>query len=341
MMFPELWRRLTLGGGIRNWGTAVRFDEQAFRPPMYSYAAAAWDVFRQRNLMQTPMLFRGEPIIVDAKLAGQYDFRWKKESGGKGAYPWAVGLESTVNGVLIGRVGYQYGDDNRRGLSLGAGINVGQFRLEYAFRNRINAGASFFENDPIGDEHHVGATYFWGGKSTNVPVVPVVVTQPIDTAALNQAVRDAVSAQLAMLRPLLDSLSAQRVEISNEGDLVAKYIVPVHFGFDSTAVSDSDMIVLGQIADVIRRVYPQALVTIEGFADPAGSQQYNLDLSRRRAIAVKDIMVRRFGMPERQFKTVGYGEQNVRQVTPGARRDDTDARRNRRVTFTIDATQRF
>jgi peptidoglycan-associated lipoprotein len=101
------------------------------------------------------------------------------------------------------------------------------------------------------------------------------------------------------------------------------------------------MVVLGQIADVIRRVYPSALVTIEGFADPAGTVQYNLDLSRRRAEAVKRIMVERFGMPDRQFKTVGYGEQPVRQVNPGARAGDAGAGRNRRVTFTIDATQRF
>ena len=351
----DLRSRLMIGFGVRNIGTKVEFEEgranpadapddpeddevgneTSFHHPRMAYFGAGLDLLRRRNLIQTPLLFRGQAIVFDAKAVAEVRMIQDQEISA------GFGIEGTANGVAIGRIGYQLGDDNRRGLSLGAGINVGQFRLEYAFRNRINAGASFFENDPIGDEHHVGATYFWGGKSTNVPVVPVVVTQPIDTAALNQAVRDAVSAQLAMLRPLLDSLAAQRVEISNEGDLVAKYIVPVHFGFDSTAVSDSDMIVLGQIADVIRRVYPQALVTIEGFADPAGSQQYNLDLSRRRAMAVKDIMVRRFGMPERQFKTVGYGEQNVRQVTPGARRDDTDARRNRRVTFTIDATQRF
>ena len=34
------------------------------------------------------------------------------------------------------------------------------------------------------------------------------------------------------------------------------------------------------------------------------------------------------------------GEQQVRQVVPGAERDDPGAQRNRRVTFTIDATQR-
>ncbi|HEX6051241.1 MAG TPA: OmpA family protein, partial [Gemmatimonadaceae bacterium] len=207
--------------------------------------------------------------------------------------------------------------------------------------NRKNAGASFWSFDPIGDEHHVSATFFWGGAATNVPTVPVIVTQPFDTAAINNAVRDAVSRELDRLRPLLDSLRQSRVEIQRESDLVSRYVVPVHFGFDSAVVRDSDLVVLGQIAEVIRQVYPTALVTIEGFADPAGSLQYNLALSRRRAVAVKDVMVRRFGMPDRQFRTVGYGEQFERQVSPGARKDDPGAEENRRVTFTIDATRRF
>jgi peptidoglycan-associated lipoprotein len=101
------------------------------------------------------------------------------------------------------------------------------------------------------------------------------------------------------------------------------------------------MVILGQVADVIKRIYPTALVTIEGFADPAGSPQYNLDLSRRRAESVRNVMVQRYGLPMRQFKTVGYGESRQRQVEAGARRDQPGAEQNRRVTFTIDATQHF
>ena len=97
----------------------------------------------------------------------------------------------------------------------------------------------------------------------------------------------------------------------------------------------------GQIADVIRRVYPSSLVTIEGFADPAGTPQYNLALSRRRADAVKQVMVTRYNLPAGQFKAVGYGEQTSRQVTPGARGAAAGAEQNRRVVFTIDATQHF
>jgi peptidoglycan-associated lipoprotein len=117
--------------------------------------------------------------------------------------------------------------------------------------------------------------------------------------------------------------------------------VPVHFGFDSAAVREEDMTVLSQIAQVIRQIYPTALVTIEGFADPSGTVQYNMNLSRRRAEAVRDVMVSRFGLPAAQFRAVAYGEQVARQVIPGARRDDPGAEANRRVVFTIDATRRF
>jgi len=336
VLLPDLWSRLTMGGGVKNWGTEATFSDVGARPPLDSYVAGAFDVFKHRNLMQTPMLFRGQPIVIDAKVVGQVDFPYHNE-----IYS-AFGLEGTVNGVAIGRIGYQFGDDNRSGLSLGAGINVGQFRLEYAFRNRHNAGASFFSSDPIGDEHHVSATFFWGGASTNTPAVPVIVTQPIDTAAINSAIRDAVARELANLRPLLDSLRAARVEIQRDTvDLVSRYVVPIHFDFDSAVVRDTDVVILGQIAEVIKKVYPTALVTIEGFADPAGSQSYNLQLSRRRAIAVKQVMVTRFGLPDAQFKAIGYGEQFARQVSPGARRNDPGALENRRVTFTIDATKHF
>jgi outer membrane protein OmpA-like peptidoglycan-associated protein len=338
LLVPEAYfSRLTLGAGMRNWGTQVTFDSLSERPPLDFYVAGAFDLLRHTNLLQTPILFSGQPIVADAKFVAQVAFPYQQE-----VVP-SVGIEGTVNGVVIGRIGYVFGPDNRAGLSLGAGINVGQFRLEYAFRNRQNAGASFFSYDPIGDEHHVSATLFFGGPQTNVPVVPVIINQPIDTAAINAAVREAVQRELANLRPLLDSLRNARVEVQriDSSAMVARYIVPIHFDFDSAVVREGDMATLGQVAEVIRRAYPTALVTIEGFADPAGSREYNMRLSRRRAEAVKAAMVSRFNLPSAQFRTIGYGEQFERQVAPGARRNDPGAEENRRVTFTIDATRHF
>lgn len=338
MQFPGVFsERLTLGVGFRNWGTNVNFDEgfRGFAPPLYGYAGLGFDLLRHRNLIQTPLLFRGQPIIFDAKVLGQVNVPEDHE-------PYVgAGIEATMNGVALLRLGYQTGDDNRAGISLGAGVNVGQFRLEYAFRNYKNGGAGFFENDPVGDSHNVAFTFFWGEERRNVPVVPVVVTQPIDTGSINRAVRSAIAEQMASIRPLLDSLRASRVEIQEPSELISRYIVPVYFGFDSALVREADYPVLQQVAEVIKRVYPTALVTIEGFADPAGSVEYNRRLSERRAEAVRRVMIERFGLPERQLKTVGYGKQSERQVIPGARRDEPGAASNRRVTFTIDATQHF
>ncbi len=345
-----LFERLSIGFGVRNIGLATESErsgdidqdsivindasDNRFPPPLLGYAGAGFDLLRRRNLLQTPMLFRGSPIIVDAKLVGQLFVPRKRE------LYFGLGIEGTVNGVAIGRIGYQTGDDNRKGLSLGAGVNVGQFRLEYAFRDHKNAGAKFLSNDPVGDAHNVSFSYFWGERERNEPVTPLVVSTPLDTSALGRAVRDAVRAQLDSLRPLLDSLRRDSV-IIERGDLTARYIVPVHFGFDSAVVRDTDYVVLGQVAEVIRQVYPNALVTIEGFADPAGTIEYNRRLSQRRADAVKEVMVTRFGLPSAQFKTVGYGKQRARLVTPGAARDDPGAEGNRRVAFTIDATRSF
>jgi outer membrane protein OmpA-like peptidoglycan-associated protein len=352
----DLRSRLMLGFGIRNVGTKVQFEEgravpagtpgagdpdpvggeQSFHHPRMAYVGAGLDLLRKRNLIQTPLLFRGQALVFDAKAVAELRAIQDQELSA------GLGIEATANGVAIGRVGYQFGDDNRKGFSLGAGVNVGQFRLEYSFRNYQNGGASFFSNDPIGDSHNVAATYFWGTRDTNVPVVPVIVTQPVDTGLINAAVRQAISAEMDRLRPLLDSLRNQKVEIIQQpGELISRYIVPVHFGFDSSTIRDADLTVLSQVAEVIKQIYPTALVTIEGFADPAGSAQYNIALSRRRAEAVRDIMVSRFGLPAQQFRAIPYGEQTARQVTPGARRDDPGAEANRRVVFTIDATRRF
>jgi peptidoglycan-associated lipoprotein len=115
----------------------------------------------------------------------------------------------------------------------------------------------------------------------------------------------------------------------------------VNFAFNADQIRDEDHAALNKFAQVVQKYYPGSKVTIEGFADPAGSRDYNMRLSRRRAEAVKAVMVSRFNLPSAQFRTIGYGEQFERQVTPGARKGDPGAEENRRVTFTIDATRHF
>src|SRR6185503_3557868 len=91
---------------------------------------------------------------------------------------------------------------------------------------------------------------------------------------------------------------------------------------------------LERFARVAKNYYPNSAITIEGFADPAGSEQYNLRLSRERAENVqRSLMSLGLSGPTR---VIGYGES--RQVNQGAAKNDPGARANRRVVFVIEST---
>jgi len=143
-----------------------------------------------------------------------------------------------------------------------------------------------------------------------------------------------VKADLAALRTDLASLKNEfGARISAvEGQI--KFAMPVHFGFDDAAVRAADQEALERFAQVASKHYAGATITIEGFADPAGSAAYNLRLSRERADAVRDFLVTK-GLDGSLLKTVGYGK--TRLVKPNAKGDDQGAELNRRVTFVVDA----
>lgn len=144
---------------------------------------------------------------------------------------------------------------------------------------------------------------------------------------------EAIRADVASLRSALDSLRSEfdvKIQQVAEG---LKFMMPVHFAFDDATVREEDKPAITRFAQIVQQHYPNAKVTVEGFADPAGSRSYNVALSQRRAEAVKQYLTEA-GMPADMVATVAYGE--TRQVVPGAERDDKGAEKNRRVTFVIE-----
>jgi len=76
--------------------------------------------------------------------------------------------------------------------------------------------------------------------------------------------------------------------------------------------------------------YPEHRVVIEGHTDSVGSDAYNLDLSQRRADAVRDFLLQN-GVKAAQLATHGYGK-----ASPVASNATTEGRqRNRRVELII------
>lgn len=109
--------------------------------------------------------------------------------------------------------------------------------------------------------------------------------------------------------------------------------VPVNFEYDSDELRAQDHDVLRKFATVVKGYYPNAVVTVEGFTDPAGSQAYNLELGRRRAESVKAFLLTQ-GLQDESVRVVSYGEARDRQVVPGAY--GADGEQNRRVSLVID-----
>ena len=68
-------------------------------------------------------------------------------------------------------------------------------------------------------------------------------------------------------------------------------------------------------------------VIIEGHADPRGGEEYNLELSQRRAAVVRDYLVAQLGNDPKQFEIVGFGQ--TRLMDP----KNPTANVNRRVEF--------
>ena len=114
-----------------------------------------------------------------------------------------------------------------------------------------------------------------------------------------------------------------------------RFDVPVHFAFGKAEVRDSDKVVLDRFAAVVKEYYPGALVTVEGFTDPKGSQSYNLRLGQRRADSVKAYLMTAGGFDDLHVKAVSYGEAKNRQVMPGVGGPDKGIE-NRRVALVID-----
>jgi peptidoglycan-associated lipoprotein len=142
-----------------------------------------------------------------------------------------------------------------------------------------------------------------------------------------------LASRIASLRGDLDAMRTEfGAKISSvEGAL--KFAMPVTFAFDDATVTGEARTMLERFASVARKYYGTSTITVEGFADPAGSVRYNLALSRDRAENVLQTL-QALGLTTQPLRAVGYGESRL--VTPGAEKDDPGAQANRRVVFVIE-----
>lgn len=100
----------------------------------------------------------------------------------------------------------------------------------------------------------------------------------------------------------------------------------IYFDFASASIRPESEPVLKEIAGVLEK-NPGWKLSIEGHTDTVGSDPYNLDLSRRRADAVRQSLIDRYHLAAGRLTTAGFGASRPKETN-----DTLEGRaRNRRV----------
>ncbi len=85
-------------------------------------------------------------------------------------------------------------------------------------------------------------------------------------------------------------------------------LADVFFDFDQYAIRPDAVPVLEENAGFLKDTYKNFSVLIEGHCDERGTVEYNLELGKRRAQAVKDYLVD-LGIEESRIQIVSYGKE--------------------------------
>lgn len=156
------------------------------------------------------------------------------------------------------------------------------------------------------------------GKTRSIRLLdeePAAPAKPSTVATIARANAKGSSAAAARIAP----------DDSNEGPTALS--LPVRFAFDSADILPAARTQLDALAEGIKLLAPERVVTVEGHTDAVGSDAYNLELSRARAQAVRDYLVQRHRIDRARLKTVAYGEGRPIEGS------DPNAGLNRRVQF--------
>ena len=114
------------------------------------------------------------------------------------------------------------------------------------------------------------------------------------------------------------------------GDLIEQGTIKmVHFAYDKAQLTATVKATLQQNALYFRQ-YPDVTFVVEGHCDERGSEEYNLALGDRRAIAVRDYLIQ-LGIERGRIEAVSYGEEQPLDT----RKNEAAFARNRRAQFSL------
>jgi peptidoglycan-associated lipoprotein len=132
-------------------------------------------------------------------------------------------------------------------------------------------------------------------KTTPEPATPAPTPAPVATTDLSQ-------------KPAALGVESQPVQSGPVVDLQAVAgLERIHFAYNQFTLEEPARVILEQNAVYLRN-NPALKVVIEGHCDERGSDEYNLALGERRAVAAKNYLVS-LGIAADRLTIISYGEE--------------------------------
>lgn len=219
-------------------------------------------------------------------------------------------------------------DEHDTTLNVGAG-------LKYRFNDRVewrSSARTFYGFDDKTYDFGIdtGLVFHLGESRTQTRVEPSPMPEPTPEPDSDQdGVPD--SRDACPNTPRNYAVDARGCPIIEEE--VARLTLDVEFEFDRAVVRPQYFEEISQVAEFLSE-HDDVVAALEGHTDSTGSEEYNQELSERRANAVRQVLIDRFGVNPARISARGYGESR-----PIASNDTREGRaENRRVESAMSVT---
>lgn len=249
---------------------------------------------------------------------------------------WSVNLSPQVSAVTTRTkhlaTGYEQEFDRQWHLGLGGQAAVG-YHVARNVGLQLYGGitcltGSRFDNIPkhchksnLIYEAGLKVSYHFGKSSKATPVVeePAVIAKPEPKPVIEQkpVVEEKLAPVVEKAQPVVETASV--AETKPETKAVATDLPVIYFANNSHRLTQREADKLDAVADMMK-AQPDVTLSIIGHASNIGSKQYNSKLSKRRAIAVKTLLMRRGIAAARLHPVVGKGIDREAATSKNARR---------------------
>ncbi len=163
----------------------------------------------------------------------------------------------------------------------------------------------------------VGFTYHFADADGNRHFQLLDAMDPMAVSAMNEEINDLralVAAKDVELVGLADELLVVQNQLNEcrnkqaaaSGKTINILESVVAFRLNQSDVENSQMASLEHVANYLKK-NPNANITVNGYASPEGTEEYNLQLSQRRADAVKNMLVDKYGIASNRINAIGHG----------------------------------